>query len=186
MSLLGVTVVLVAATAEDGCIGRHGRLPWRIPADLKRFRRLTLGTTVLMGRKTWDSLPRRPLEGRRNVVLSRSAGKVEGASVVRSMEDAATLASESGDRELFVVGGAQVYALALPYADRVEMTRVHALYPDGDAFLPDLGDGWISSDARREDGEPPVTYVTLRRESQQRLLPGQQASVETVGEQPTA
>jgi dihydrofolate reductase len=157
------SLVLIAAVADDGCIGRAGSLPWRLPSDLRRFRRLTYGGSVLMGRATWDSLPRRPLEGRRNLVLSRGSVCPDGATLVDDLEKAIRAATEAGDRELFVIGGAQVYALALPRAERIELTRVHARYPDGDAFFPDLGNEWKATSESREEGDPSVIYATLSR-----------------------
>jgi dihydrofolate reductase len=163
MSRRGVAIVLVAAVADDGCIGRAGSLPWRLPSDLRRFRSLTLGGTVLMGRTTWDGLPRRPLDGRRNLVLSRRARPLDGATAVESLDVAAQAAADAGEGKLFVIGGAQLYALAMPHADRIELTRVHTAVPDGDAFFPDMGGGWTAAFERREDGDPPVTYATLAR-----------------------
>ena len=126
-------IVLIAAVARNGVIGRGGRLPWRMPADLARFKRLTLGHTVLMGRRTWESLGR-PLRGRRNVVLTRDASFAEpGCEVVHSVEEGRALA-DGGD-ELFVIGGASVYAAFLPFADRLLVTHIDADVP-GDAVFP--------------------------------------------------
>jgi dihydrofolate reductase len=126
-------IVLVVAAAENGIIGRAGELPWRIPEDLRHFKAVTMGKPILMGRKTFQSIGR-PLPGRRNLVLSRddtwSAGGVE---VVRSLDDAITLASDSP--ELMVVGGEQVYRLAMPYADRIELTEVVGEF-EGDTYFP--------------------------------------------------
>jgi dihydrofolate reductase len=125
-------ISLIAAVARNGTIGRGGRMPWRLPADLARFRRLTLGHTVLMGRKTWESLGR-PLAGRRNLVLTRDvAYAAAGCEVVHTVEDARAAA---GDGELFVIGGAAVYAAFLPIADRLYITRVDADVA-GDAVFP--------------------------------------------------
>ncbi len=113
---------------ENGLIGRKGQLPWRLPEDLKHFRRLTLGKTVLMGRKTWDSLGK-PLEGRRNWVLSRDPSfRAAGCEVFGTLE-AALLAHREG--ELVVIGGAELYRQALPHVQTVHLTRVHARV-DGD------------------------------------------------------
>jgi len=128
-------IVLIAAVARNGVIGRGGRLPWRMPADLARFKRLTLGHTVLMGRRTWESLGR-PLRGRRNVVLTRDASFAEpGCEVVHSVEEGRALA-DGGD-ELFVIGGASVYAAFLPFADRLLVTHIDADVP-GDAVFPPI------------------------------------------------
>ena len=126
---------------EDGVIGRDGALPWRLPEDLKHFRRLTLGKTVLMGRKTWDSLGK-PLEGRRNWVLSRDAAfRPPGAEVFATLEQA--LAAH-GPGELVVIGGAELYRQVLPLARTIYLTRVHARVA-GDTRFP----AWNAADFRQ-------------------------------------
>ena len=125
-------LTLVVAVAENGIIGRDGTLPWRLPEDLKHFRRLTLGNTVLMGRKTFESLGK-PLEGRANWVLSRDpAFAPAGARVFR---DLATALKEQPQGELLVIGGAELYRQALPLAGRLELTQVHAQV-EGDTRFP--------------------------------------------------
>ncbi|MCS6987722.1 MAG: dihydrofolate reductase [Sphingomonadaceae bacterium] len=134
----GGEVVLVVAAAENGVIGRGGRLPWHLPQDLRRFRRLTLGHPVVMGRRTFESLGR-PLEGRCNIVLSRDpAFTAPGAAVVRGLEEALAIAARGRPEgaPLFVIGGADVYRQALPLAHRIELTRVMGR-PTGDAVFPD-------------------------------------------------
>lgn len=136
-------VSLVVAMDENGLIGRNGQLPWRLPEDLKHFRRLTLGKTVLMGRKTWDSLGK-PLDGRRNWVLSRDrAFRPAGCEVFATLEQALAAHREG---ELFVIGGAQLYRQALPLASTVHLTRVHARV-DGDTTFPE----WSASDFRQTE-----------------------------------
>lgn len=126
---------------EDGIIGRDGQLPWRLPEDLKHFRRLTLGKTVLMGRKTWDSLGK-PLEGRRNWVLSRDAAfRPAGAEVFAALELA--LAAH-GPGELVVIGGAELYRQVLPMARKIHLTRVHARVTGDTRFPP-----WNAADFRQ-------------------------------------
>ncbi len=126
-------VTLIVAVAENGVIGRDGTLPWRLPEDLKHFRRLTLGNTVLMGRKTWQSLGK-PLDGRANWVLTRDpAFSAPGAQVFRDL-DAALAQPPQG--QLLVIGGAELYRQALPLASRLELTRVHARV-EGDTHFPD-------------------------------------------------
>ena len=139
---------LVWAQAAGGVIGRDGTIPWHVPEDMANFRALTSGTTVVMGRGTWNSLPARfrPLPQRRNVVLTRGAG-VEGAEVARSLADA--LDGASGD--VWVIGGGQVYAAALPLADRVVVTDVD-LDVDGDVRAPALGPEWRAVAADPADG----------------------------------
>jgi dihydrofolate reductase len=126
-------LTLVVAVAENGIIGRDGGLPWRLPDDLKHFRRLTLGNTVLMGRKTFESLGK-PLEGRANWVLTRDAAFAPaGAQVFRDL-DAALAQPPQG--ELLVIGGAELYRQTLPLASRLELTQVHAQV-EGDTHFPD-------------------------------------------------
>ncbi|MBW0019323.1 MAG: dihydrofolate reductase [Mycobacterium sp.] len=132
---------LVWAQSTSGVIGRGGDIPWRVPEDLAHFKRVTMGHTVVMGRRTWDSLPNgvRPLPGRRNVVLSRQTGFVaDGAEVVGSLEDALT------DPRVWVIGGGQIYVLALPRAVRCEVTEVDIELPrdDDDALAPPLDQTW--------------------------------------------
>jgi dihydrofolate reductase len=129
-------LVLVAAVARNGVIGREGGLAWRDAADMKHFRELTWGHPVLMGRKTWDSLPAKfkPLPGRRNLVLTRDAGwRAEGAERVASIDDAVRLAGDVST--LFVIGGAEVYSQASPRADELVLTEVDADL-DGDVHFP--------------------------------------------------
>jgi len=130
---MGGHVSIIVALDEAGTIGRDGTLPWRLPEDLKYFRRLTLGKTVLMGRKTWESLGK-PLEGRRNWVLSRDpAFHPAGAEVFASLDQA--LAAHR-DGELVVIGGAEIYRQALPLAGTLHLTRVHARV-EGDTRFPE-------------------------------------------------
>ncbi len=127
-------IALVVAVAANGVIGKDGGLPWRIPADLRWFKSVTMGKPVVMGRKTWDSLPRRPLPGRANVVVTRDAGwSAEGAIRAGSLD--AAVAAASGAPEIAVIGGATIYAEALPRADRLYWTEVHAA-PEGDTLMP--------------------------------------------------
>jgi dihydrofolate reductase len=126
----------VVAIAENGAIGRGGALPWRLSSDLKRFKALTLGKPILMGRATWASLGR-PLPGRTNVVLTRGDGaalRAAGALVAGSLEAALALPEVAGSPEVVVIGGAQLYEAALPRCDEAWITRVHAS-PAADAFF---------------------------------------------------
>jgi len=152
---------IIVAAARNGTIGANGQLPWHIPADLRRFKALTMGKSMIMGRKTFESLPGL-LPGRRHVVLTRDAGwQADGAEVVRDMAEALALAGD----EAAVIGGAEIVALALPLASRIELTEVHAEVP-GDTFLPPLGPSW--RETFREDHEPSgdrpgFSFVTLAR-----------------------
>jgi dihydrofolate reductase len=133
---------ILAAMAENRTIGRDGELPWRLPAELKRVKELTTGHCLLMGRKTYDSIGR-PLPNRTSIVVSRDPGfHPNEVTVVSSFEAAIDAAVERGDDEAFVFGGAQIYSLALPLADRLYLTRVHAEI-DGDVCFPNFdGDEW--------------------------------------------
>lgn len=128
-------LTLVAAVARDGAIGRDNALLWHLPEDLARFKALTLGKPVVMGRRTWDSLPARfrPLPGRRNLVVSRSVRELAGAEVFASLDAALAACTEA---EVCVIGGAELYALALPRADRLALTEVDAAYPEADRHFP--------------------------------------------------
>jgi dihydrofolate reductase len=135
---------LIWAQSTSGVIGRDGGIPWRLPEDQARFKELTMGHTVVMGRLTWESLPAkvRPLPGRRNVVVTRQGGHAaEGAEVVASLEDALT-----GD-DVWVIGGAQIYALALPIATRCEVTEVDIdlRREDDDVVAPVLDETWLGT-----------------------------------------
>jgi len=130
-------LVLIAGVARNRAIGRDNQLLWHLPEDMAHFKALTLGHPVIMGRKTWDSLPAkfRPLPGRRNLVLTRQAGlQLDGAEVLGSLDEALTACA--GSAQVFVIGGAQIYADALPQADRLELTEVQADFADADSFFP--------------------------------------------------
>ena len=129
-------ITLVAAVAKDGAIGRDNALLWHIPEDMARFKALTVGRPVVMGRRTWESLPPkfRPLPGRRNLVVSRSQRELPGADVFPSLEDA--LAACAAEPEVCVIGGSDIYALALPRADKLALTEVDVVFPDADRHFP--------------------------------------------------
>ena len=151
---------LIWAQSTSGIIGRGGDIPWRVREDLARFKELTIGHTVVMGRRTWESLPARvrPLPGRNNVVLSRRSDFVaDGAQVVDSLE--AALAGSASEPETWVIGGEQVYLLALPHATRCEVTEVDVdlRRDDDDALAPVLDDTWLG-----ETGEWQVSRTGLR------------------------
>ncbi len=140
---------MIYARASNGVIGHHNQLPWHLPEDLAHFKRLTSGWPVIMGRKTWDSLPPRfrPLPGRTNIVVTRQSGwQAPGALVVNSLEDAITQCGEVA--QAWVIGGAQIYAAAEPLASRIEVTEIAQNF-DGDAFAPQLGSQWV--EAAREN-----------------------------------
>lgn len=128
-------IIMVAAVARDAAIGRDNALLWHLPEDLARFKALTLGKPVVMGRKTWESLPARfrPLPGRRNLVISRSTGTLTGAEVFASLDAALGACTEP---EVCVIGGSEIYALALPRAHQLALTEVDASFPDADRHFP--------------------------------------------------
>src|ERR1700761_8395004 len=136
-------VGLIWAQSTSGVVGRGGSIPWQVPEDQARFKQLTMGHTVVMGRRTWDSLPAgvRPLPGRRNVVLSRQTDlKVHGAEVLSSLEQAIS----DAEPKTWVIGGEEIYVLALPRATRCEVTEVDIELPrdDDDALAPVLDEAW--------------------------------------------
>ncbi len=130
-------ISLIVAVAKNGVIGRRGELPWRLSADLRRFKELTMDHAILMGRKTYESIGR-PLPGRRMIVITRQSDfRANGAEVAAGLDEAFRLAADRDESECFVIGGAEIYSQARPRADRVYLTRVHAAV-DGDAYFPPL------------------------------------------------
>ena len=158
-------VSIIVATDERGAIGRDGGLPWRLPDDLRRFKTLTMGKPIVMGRKTWDSIGK-PLPGRHNIVITRQAGfDVPGVTVVASLDDALAVAGDVP--EVCIIGGAEIYRLALPRTNRIHLTRVHAVV-DADTYLPELGaDAWDERLIEKHVADERHTYdyscVELRR-----------------------
>jgi dihydrofolate reductase len=129
-------ISLVVAVSQNGIIGSNGRLPWRLSADLKKFKAITMGKPIVMGRKTWDSLPRKPLPGRQNIVITRNPDfHAEGGEVAASAE--AALAAARGAEEICVIGGGEIYGIFLPVANRIYLTEV-AVKVDGDTSFPQL------------------------------------------------
>jgi dihydrofolate reductase len=155
-------ITIIVARAENGVIGREGKLPWHISADLKRFKVLTMGSVMVMGRKTFESLPGL-LPGRRHIVLTRNRDWVgEGAEVAHDIDEALELA---GGERLAVIGGAHVFAEFLPVADRVELTEVLEKV-EGDTVMPEPRDSGDWREIFREDHteeRPPFRFVTLER-----------------------
>jgi len=133
----------VVAASQNNIIGRNGALPWRLPADLAHFKRLTMGAAILMGRKTYDSIGR-PLPGRKSIVLTRdTAWRAihEEVLVAGSLERAIALATQTDTQnkdEFFIIGGGEIYRITLPQADRIYLTRVHTTVVEGDATFPEL------------------------------------------------
>jgi dihydrofolate reductase len=167
-----ITLSLIVAIADNGVIGREGRLPWRLGSDLRRFRALTMGHPLIMGRQTFDSIPK-PLDGRDSIVVTRKSRSPDRSELyfASSLEEAIALAGRRaearGVQEIFVIGGAGLFARALPLAGRIYLTRVHGA-PEGDIrWEPDLGSGWV--ERSREDrpasarDEFPVTDLIMER-----------------------
>lgn len=164
-------LVMVVAVAENGVIGRQGDLPWRLSSDLKLFRRLTLGKPLIMGRKTFESIGK-PLDGRDTIVVTRNPDfDAAGTLVADSFEAALRLgrdcAGARGADEIAVIGGAQIYRAAMPYTDRIYLTRVHAA-PEGDTVFPGLAEADWREAAREPFAAGPkddhdFTLVTLER-----------------------
>ncbi|MCX7769079.1 MAG: dihydrofolate reductase [Flavobacteriales bacterium] len=157
---------MVAAVARNGVIGSNGRLPWHIPADLKRFKRLTWGHTVVMGRKTFESLGCKPLPGRRNVVISHKPRNFSDTTFVPSVQEALRCAGNTG--KVFVIGGGEVYRLFLPLAHRLEITHIQ-LQAEGDVHFPK---GWsdhfkllseVFYPAEPSAQRPPFSFATYER-----------------------
>lgn len=161
------TIVLIYARAANGAIGKDGTLPWHLPADLRHFKALTLGPDgtgrpMIMGRKTFESLPGM-LPGRRHIVLTRREKWDSGeAEVARSVADALAIA---GEGEVAVIGGAAIYDVFMPLADRIELTEVHDEF-GGDTFMPPLGPEWAEvarTDHPAEEPRPAYSFVTYER-----------------------
>lgn len=160
-------IALIAALARNGVIGRDNQLPWRLSADLKHFRRLTMGKPVIMGRKTWASLGR-PLPGRRNIVVTRDAAfRADGCVVTHSID--AALAAAAGGDEVMIIGGAELYAQVLPRADRLYLTEVGADVHGDVRFPPIDAADWIEVERQPypadENNEYDVDFVVLDRRS---------------------
>ncbi len=161
-----MTVSLIWAMADNRIIGIDNRLPWKLPADMQWFRRNTLGKPIVMGRLTFESFGARPLPGRRNLIVSRNPDyAAEGAEVFSSLE--AALAATAEDDEVMVIGGASLYAQALPLADRLYMTLVHT-EAEGDAHFPDFDRGqWREVERTEHDADEknphPCSFVVLER-----------------------
>ena len=167
-----IEIVLIAAIADNGVIGAEGAIPWRQKSDMQRFKAMTMGRPIVMGRKTFVSFPRRPLPGRTNIVITRDADfRAGGAIVTRSINEALTIARGDALRrsaaEIAVIGGAEIYAQWMPFADRIDLTEVHAS-PAGDTrFAPIDATQWEevsrADHPPGEDDSAPFSYVTYRR-----------------------
>ncbi|WP_373045794.1 dihydrofolate reductase [Vulgatibacter sp.] len=150
----------IVAAAENGVIGKGGQMPWHLPADLKHFKLRTMGRPVVMGRKTWEAIGK-PLPGRLNVVLTKQADwSAEGAVVAHSLDEALSLPEVAGAEEVMIIGGAQLFAEALPRCDELELTRVHAEV-EGDAFFTFDESAWQldASEGMTPDDKHPWAFT---------------------------
>ena len=155
-------ISLIAAASRNGVIGNKGKLPWRLPADLKRFKQLTMGHPILMGRKTFESIGK-PLPGRTNIVVTRQKGfQCCGTTAAHSLEEALLICEEQP--EVFVIGGAEIFRQALPLAGRIHLTRIHRDF-EGDTRLFDIDPAAWKETSREEfpAGPLPFSFITLER-----------------------
>jgi dihydrofolate reductase len=158
-------ISILAAVSDNGVIGRDGKLPWHLSDDLRRFKRLTMGHTIVMGRRTWESIGR-PLPGRRTIVVSRQLHyrvDAEDVKIADSLDEALRIAEEAGEKEVFIVGGAEIYKLALPQADRLYLTCVMSEREiDGDTYFPsdELNwDEWCNVSSETHDADERNDYL---------------------------
>ena len=163
-----MTLSIIVAVASDGAIGRANDLLWHLPADLKRFKELTTGHTILMGRKTFESLPRGPLPNRRNIIISRSLPTQPGAEVYPTIQQA--MEACASDEEVFIIGGGEIYRQLLPNTEQIYLTRVQASFPDAEVFFPELDPTEWVEEAREvyprdERNEYDTELLLLRRRS---------------------
>ena len=159
-------ISIIAAISEDNGIGKDNKLLWHIPEDLKRFKKLTMGQCIIMGKKTWESLPKKPLPGRKNIVLTDNPDEhIEGSITAYSIDDA--LSKCSKDEQIFIIGGGSIYRQFMPLASRLYITHIHKSTA-ADTFFPEIhGNEWeeIEKEEHLNDSElnPPYSYVIYRR-----------------------
>jgi dihydrofolate reductase len=179
-----IEIVLIAAVADNGVIGAQGSIPWRQKSDMRRFKAMTIGRPVVMGRKTFMSFPRRPLPGRTNIIITRDAAfRQPGAVVTGSVAEALAVARGDALRrsaaEIAVIGGAEIYAQIMSFADRLEITEVHAR-PDGDTVFPAIDRTMWTEVAREDhpsdpDNDAAFSYVTWVRAASPDSVPPAQS-----------
>lgn len=165
---------LIVAMADNNCIGRNNQMPWHIPEDLKRFKSLTIGHPVIMGRKTFESILgylNKPLPGRESIIVTRKSHTLypnepvhQASTIEQAIEMAAEIAAKQSLDEVFVIGGGQVYTQSLPLAHKVYLTRVHREI-GGDAFFPNIDEAiWEEiENVSHEQNDPPYSFITLER-----------------------
>ena len=151
-------IVIIAAVAANNVIGKNGKIPWHIPADFKHFKEITWGYPCIMGDRTYESLPIKPLPGRENIVLTLNRNyNPKGAKIFYSFKEALDYCKDK--EKVFIIGGASVYRQALPIADRLELTKIHKEY-DGDTFFPQINfDEWVEINRQDFEGFSFLTYV---------------------------
>jgi len=155
-------IAMIAAMTENRVIGKGNDIPWKIPGEQKRFRELTTGHTVIMGRRTFESMGAKPLPNRRNIVITRSHDFIPKCETAHSLFEALTLA-EKNDNQIFIGGGQTVYEEALPFTDRIYLTIIHSEL-DGDTFFPEFSmDEFEEIERHFVDGPQPYTYLTYQR-----------------------
>lgn len=163
------SIQAIVAIAADGAIGRQGELLCHLPADMKHFKEVTMGHSIIMGRKTFESFPRRPLPGRQNIVITRNSGwQYPGVTVAHDLNEAIAAAETD---TVFIIGGAQIYELALPLVDVLHLTRIHARWASADVFFPALNmDEWQEVSREHHESDHRNAYefdfITLKRRSQ--------------------
>jgi dihydrofolate reductase len=151
-------ISFIVAAAENNVIGKDNQLPWHLPSDMKYFKNQTWGMTVIMGRKSLESLGK-PLQGRKNIVVTRNKEwQQEGTEVAHSINEAIDLAKETGVNEIFIIGGAEIFKEAMPFANRIYLTRIHHHF-DGDAYFPEVSDAeWTLVQSRFCDADEKNQY----------------------------
>lgn len=156
---------IIVAMSDNNVIGKDNTLPWHLPADLRHFKGLTMNHPIIMGRKTHESIGR-ALPGRKNIVITRDRNyKAEGCTIAHSLEDALQAA---GDGEVFIIGGATIYTLALPLADKLYLTRVHTTIPDGDTFFTFTSADWKETSQETHpatEDTPSYSFITYIKQS---------------------
>ena len=158
-------ITIIAAIGRDNAIGRNGDLAFHLRADMRHFKELTTGHTVVMGRKTFDSLPKGALPNRRNIVITRNPDfAAAGTERAASLDEAIAMAA---DEEIFIIGGGEIYRQALPLADRMELTLIDADTPDADTYFPIIDEHWLLTDSQAPATDPSgiiYQFLTLDRE----------------------
>lgn len=153
-------ISIIAAVSENGVIGKDGELPWHIPEDLKHFKNLTSGNVVIMGRKTYESIGK-PLPNRLNIVITRDTSKhINGCITVNSIEEA--IRKASSDKEIFIIGGGEIYKKSLKFANKIYLTKIHQ-HIEGDTFFPTLSNYWKEVEREDKEGYSFITYDFFRR-----------------------